>query len=129
MANFVLVAGIAQKALEYMLYIYYPIWLHNFKIKLLLNNNIKVNIMNLGYLINLGLKIYKIKVKAQKIDSSILETFGIVIVDFQVKNKAKKPRFFQETSLIANTKFKIILKMLFLNINNANISFIKKTLT
>ena len=33
-------------------------------------------------------------VGAQKIDSSTLETFKIVIIDFQVKDKVGRPRFF-----------------------------------
>ena len=36
---------------------------------------------------------------------------------------ANRPRFFQLAFLMANTKFEVILKMLFLKLNNANISF------
>ena len=52
----------------------------------------------------------------------------MVIADFQVENKANKPKFFQEIFLIADTKFEMILKMLFLKISNANVSFGKKIL-
>ena len=42
----------------------------------------------------LGLYIRKTNVRAQKIDSSTFETFGIVIADFQVEYKGGRPRFF-----------------------------------
>ena len=40
-----------------------------------------------------------------------------------MKNKTSRPRFFQKTFLIANIKFEIILKMLFLKISNADVLF------
>ena len=52
----------------------------------------------------------------------------MVIVDFQVEDKANKPRFFHEAFLVINTKFEVILKMLFLKFSNADISFGQKTL-
>ena len=53
----------------------------------------------------------------------------MVIADFQVEDKSDRPRFFQETFLVADTKFKVILEMPFLKISNADIAFGKKTLT
>ena len=79
--------------------------------------------MNPDYIWKLGLKIRKINIGAQKINSSALETFEIVIANFQVEDKASRPRFFQETFLVANIKFKVILGMLFLKISNANVLF------
>ena len=52
----------------------------------------------------------------------------MVIIDFQIKDKTSKPRIFYKTFLIANTKFEVILKMLFLKLSNTNMSFDKKTL-
>ena len=49
-----------------------------------------------------------------------------MIIDFQIENKSSKSRFFQKIFLIANIKFKVILKMLFLKISIANIAFNKK---
>ena len=85
--------------------------------------------MNPNYARKLGLKIRKTNIGAQKIDGSALETFGMVIVDFQVEDKTSRPRFFQETFLVANTKFEVILRMLFLKISNADMSFGERTLT
>ena len=52
----------------------------------------------------------------------------MVIADFQIENKANRSRFFQETFLVADTKFEVILGMFFLKISNADILFGEKTL-
>ena len=85
--------------------------------------------MNPDYARKLGFKIRKTNIGAQKIDGSALETFGMVITDFQVENKASRSRFFRKTFLVADTKFEVILRMLFLKISNADVSFGEKTLT
>ena len=85
--------------------------------------------MSPAYAKRLGLKTQKTNVGAQKIDCSALETFGMVIADFQVKDKNGRPRFFQKTFLVANTKFEVILGRLFLEISNADIAFDERTLT
>ena len=53
----------------------------------------------------------------------------MVIADFQVEDKGGSPRFFQETFLIADTKFEVILGISFIKISNANIAFGQGTLT
>ena len=45
-----------------------------------------------------------------------------------MEDKANKPRFFQKTFLVANTKFEVILKMPFLKLSNMDVSFGKRTL-
>ena len=109
--------------------IYYSVQFQEHQVKALLNSNNEVNTINLNYIWNLGLKIPRINVEAQKIDGSVLETFGIVIADFQIENKANKLRFFQEIFLVTNTKFEVILKMPFMKISNADILFSENTLT
>ena len=84
--------------------------------------------MNSNYAWKLRLKIWKTNIGAQKIDGSVLESFGMVIADFQVEDKASRPRFFQKTFLVADTKFEVILGMFFLKISNANMSFGERTL-
>ena len=69
--------------------------------------------MNPDYAQNLGFYIRKTNVRAHKIDDFTLETFGMVIADFQIEDKFGKPRFFQKIFLVADTKFKVILGMLF----------------
>ena len=46
-----------------------------------------------------------------------------------MEDKGGKPRFFQKTFLVADNKFKVVLRMPFLKISNANIAFGKKILT
>ena len=94
----------------------------------MLNSNSKVNTINLIFAQKLGLYIWKTNIRAQKIDSSTLETFKIVIADFQVEDKVGRPRFFQKNFLVANTKFEVVLEMLFLKISNADVLFGKETL-
>ena len=52
----------------------------------------------------------------------------MVIADLEIKDKARKSRFFQKIFLVADIKFKIVLKMFFLKISNTDVSFGKKTL-
>ena len=94
----------------------------------MLNSGSKVNAINLDYAWKLKFKIQKTIIGAQKIDDSIFEIFEIVIANFQIEDKASRPRFFQKTFLVANIKYEIILGMLFLKISNANMLFGKKTL-
>ena len=109
--------------------IYYPVQFQEKQVKALLDSNSKVNAINLDYAWKLRLKIRKTNIGAQKIDGSALETFRIVIADFQVEDKTNRPRFFQETFLVADTKFEVILGMPFLKISNADVSFGEGTLT
>ena len=50
--------------------------------------------MSLTFAWKLGLHIWKTNVEAQKIDGSALETFKMMIADFQVEDKVGKPMFF-----------------------------------
>ena len=95
----------------------------------MLNSGSKVNAMSPAYAKKLGLKTRKTNVGAQKIDGSTLETFGMVIADFQVEDKGGMLRFFQEIFLVADTKFEVVLGMPFLKISNADVAFGERTLT
>ena len=107
--------------------IYYPVRFQEDQgqeqVRALLNSGSEVNAMSPDYAERLGLKTRKTNVGAQKIDGSALETFGMVIADFQVEDKGSRPRFFQETFLVADTKFEVVLGMPFLKISNADIAF------
>ena len=74
--------------------IHYPVRFQEEQVRALLDSGSEVNAMNPDYARKLGLKIRKTNIGAQKIDGSVLETFGIVIADFQVEDKASRPRFF-----------------------------------
>ena len=62
--------------------IYYPVGFQEEQIRALLDSGSKVNAMNPNYAWKLGLKIRKTNIRAQKIDSSALEIFRMVIADF-----------------------------------------------
>ena len=122
------VTGSDEKVVVRVPCIHYPVRFQEEQVRALLDSGSKVNAMNPDYAWKLGLKIRRTNIGAQKIDSSALETFGMVIADFQVEDKASRPRFFQKTFLVANTKFEVILGMFFLKISNANMSFGEKRL-
>ena len=94
----------------------------------MLDSGSEVNAMSPTYVERLGLKTRRTYVGAQKIDGSALDTFEMVIADFQVEDKSGRPRFFQETFLMANTKFEVVLGMPFLKISNADVAFGERTL-
>ena len=77
--------------------------------------------MALAYVSKLGLKVHSTDVRAQKIDGSTLKTFGMILASFQVKDKLGKARFFQKSFLLADISAKVVLGMLFLTFNNANV--------
>lgn len=70
--------------------------------------------MTLTYVMKLGFTTRKYDIGIQKIDSSILVTYGIVIARFFVQDKLEKIQFFEKTFLLADTSMEVILKMLFL---------------
>ena len=81
------------------------------------------------YAKKLGFKTRKTNVGAQKIDGSALKIFEMVIADFQVKDKGGRPKFFQETFLIADIIFEVILGIPFLKLSNVDVSFGEETIT
>ena len=109
--------------------IHYLVQFQKEQVRALLDSSSKVNAMSPAYAGKLGLHIRKTNDGAQKIDGSALKTFEMVIADFQVEDKGGRPRFFQETFLVADTKFEVILEMLFLKISNADVAFGERTLT
>ncbi len=71
----------------------------------------------------LGLKIRKTNVGAQKIDGITLETYEIVVSTFSMLNKDGRERFFEENFLLAAIKPDIVIEMFFLTMSKANIYF------
>ena len=98
-------------------------------IQALINLSSKVNTISLAYFKQLGFQVQKTDIRAQKIDSSLLQTFAIVIAGIQVKDKLSKTPFLQESFLLTETNIKMVLGMFFLIFSNANIQFAEKKLT
>lgn len=84
--------------------------------------------MSPNFVRKLYFNIRKTSIKAEKIDSSLIDTFRIVIAKFEIKNKISRLRCFQEIFLVADIKVEVILEIFFLKLNNANMSFSDKTL-
>ena len=98
-------------------------------VRVLIDSGSEVNAMTPAYAKKLGLRTRKTDIGAQKIDGSSLDTFEMVIADFQVINKLGRARFFQEIFLLPNTTIEVVLGMPFLSLSNADIQFTKKALT
>ena len=111
--------------------IYYPLrfWKNTAGVRALVYSGSEFNAMTPTYAAKLGLKVRKIDIGAQKIDGSTLETFGMVLADFQVEDKLERARFFQETFLLADISVEVVLNMPFLTLSIANVQFVKKELT
>ena len=104
--------------------IHYPVQFRKDKgatIQALIDLGSKVNAMTPAYAKQLGLQIQKTDVGAQKIDSSSLQTFGMVIAGFQIEDKLGRAQFFQESFLLAKTSMEVVLGMLFLAFSNTDI--------
>ena len=79
--------------------------------------------MNLVFVSQLGLKIWKTNVGAQKIDGTILETHEMIVSIFSLSDKDSRERFFEENFLLADVKPDIMLKILFLTMSNVDVDF------
>ena len=88
----------------------------------------KVNTMTPAYTSKLSLKVHPTNIGAQKIDSSTLKIFRIVLASFQVENKPGKTQFVQKIFLIVNISAEIVLSIFFLIFNNTDVQFIEKKL-
>ena len=82
----------------------------------LLDSGSEVNAIHPTLAQKLGLPIKPTDVGAQKMDGTILDTFGMVVSAFSVTDKANRVRFFEKTFLLANVSPKIVLGMLFLTL-------------
>ena len=111
-----------KEELKWVSYIWCPVIFKD-QIEALLDSGSKVNAMSQTFAQQLGFKICKTNVGVQKIDSTTLETYEIVVSTFSVLNKDGKERFFEKNFLLANVKPDIVLGMPFLTMSNADIDF------
>lgn len=71
----------------------------------------------------LGFRIREIRVGMQMINSSKLDTFGMVIAFFSMEDKKRRSHFFKKTILYTNINMDVILRMFFLTLSNIKIDF------
>ena len=116
-----------KKALEYVSYIHYPIRFKKNKDKIqleaLIDSKSEVNIIHLSFAKRLGLSIRLIDIGTQKIDGTTLDTHGMVVAACSVMNKANQVRFFEKTFIVANVNPKVVLRIPFLTLSDANNDF------
>ena len=63
-----------------------------------------------------------------KIDSTMLNTYGIVFAAFSMTDKANQVKFFKEPFLVANVSLKIVFGIPFLTLSSADIDFLEREL-
>ena len=113
---------VKKEELEQVSYIWYPVTFKD-QTEALFNLESKVNAINQAFAYQLSLTIWRTNVRAQKIDSTTLETYGMVVSIFSVSNKDSRERFFEESFLLADVKPEIVLGIPFLTMSNADIDF------
>ena len=128
---------VSVKELEQVMYIQYPIaFLGGITqdslvlnpVSALLDSGSEVNAMYPAFAKRLGLMVRATNVGAQKIDCTILETYGMVVAAFSVTDQADRVRFFEKTFLVANVSPDVVLEIPFLTLSNADVNFPKREL-
>ena len=94
----------------------------------LFDSGSEVNAIHPTFARELGLPIRTTDIEAQKIDGTMLDTFGMMILAFLVTNKANRVRFFEETFLVANVSPEVVFRMSFLTLSGANVDFFGREL-
>ena len=79
--------------------------------------------MNPAFASQLGRRIWKANVEAQKIDGTTLEIYRIVVSTFSHSDKDDRERFYKKSFLLADVKLDTVLGMFFLIISNPDIDF------
>lgn len=74
--------------------------------------------MTQAYTIKLGLTIQKTDLRAQKINSLLLEIYGMALTRCLRQISLKKVQFFEIIFLPANINIEIILRIFFLSLHN-----------
>ena len=106
--------------------IWYPITFRKkFMLMLVLfDTNSEINAIHSIFAQELGLFIKPTDVRALKIDSSILDNFGIIVVVFLVTDKTNQIKFFKEIFLVANVSLEVVLGMFFLTLSCTDVDFL-----
>ena len=97
------------------------------EVKALIDSRSKVKAKKPAFAAKLGLSIHLTSISAQKIDGSILKTYGITIAGFSIQDKSDRAWFFEETCLLADTNMEVVLGMPFQALSITNIQFDTKS--
>ena len=94
----------------------------------LFDSGSEVNAIHSALAWKLRLPVRLTDVEAQKIDGTMLDTFGMVVTALSVTDKANRVRFFEETFLVANISPEVVLKIPFLTLSGADVDFLGREL-
>ena len=101
----------------------YPINFEKKSVLTFLDLGSVVNAVHLAFAKELGLSIRPTDIRVQKIDTTTLETYRIVVASLLVEDKANWVRFFEESFLVANISPELILGMSFFTLSDADVNF------
>ena len=90
----------------------------------LFDSDSEVNAIYPTFALELGLFIRPTDIRIQKIDSTILDTYGIVVAAFTIIDKANQVIFFEKTFLMANISLEVVFEIPFLMLSSADIDFL-----
>ncbi len=79
--------------------------------------------MSQTFALQLGLKIRKTNVGAQKINSTTQKTYGMIVSTLSILDQDDRKRIFKKSILLANVIPDLVFGMLFLIISNVDIDF------
>ena len=126
-ATSTLVTGAREEALERVSCIYYLVQFKKdtskAQVQALIDSGSEVNAIHPTFAKQLGPPIQTTDVRAQKIDSTTLDTHGMVVAAFLVKDKANWVRFFKETFLVANVSTEVVFGIPFVTLSGLDVDF------
>ena len=107
-------------------YVWYPITFRKkfVPVLVLFDSSSEVNAIHPTFTSGLSLPIRPIEIKAQKIDDTMLNIFGMIVAAFSMMDKANQIRFFKETFLVANVSPEVIFEMLFFTLSGVDVDFL-----
>ena len=74
--------------------VYYLIQFKKKEVQALIDSESEVNAMTPTYASRLSFWVYCTDIRAQKLDGSLFETFGMILASFLVEDKLERTRFF-----------------------------------
>lgn len=83
------------------------------QIEALLDLKSEINKVNTAFASQLGFKIHKINIGAQRIDSTTFETYEMIVFTSSMSDKDGREKIFEENFVIADIKPNIVVGMHF----------------
>ena len=90
----------------------------------MINSRSEVNAIYLTFAKQLGLFVRPTDVRAQKIDGTMLDTYGMLVAALSVMDKVNRVKFIEETFLVTNISPEVVLAMIFLTLSGADVDFL-----